>query len=1033
MTFKEALQQYFTGDMELTQVQSVLIAYLESDADAAWNSLTLIDEIRGKGWLSPDIHNELRRTITETPFSRWPQNNHANSKISELPRDIPASHSPDATRLNSRVRSVPSYQAAQPIPALLQAGDDPGLSAVPSYPTGTTGSPSNWTGAPATWTGGAAASAPLGIGSMIAGQYVLKEEIGRGGMGVVYKALDIKAEAARDRFPYVAIKLLSEEFKKHPESLTQLQREAKKSQSLSHPNIVNVFVFNFDEQNAWIVMEYLDGYTLNKLKRRVSHDDAFFIIRQIADALEHAHGKAPNPIVHYDLKPENIFLTKNGSVKLLDFGIARVIPGGDESAGEKTVFDAGTLGALTPSYASCEMLRGFDPDPRDDIYALACIAYELLRGKHPYNRRSAIDAQAQNLRPPAIDGLKRRQHKALQKALAFERTNRTKSVRRFMREIAPAESNSSKKRVLGAIGILTVIILGGSVFWAPRVTEELRIFNISRSMASQNDTEIAKTTEAIKKMSKDDQSTILSNGDNAARILEFYSARIALEFDPASRAYNYPNALIHAQELQRILPNSVRAQQLATTLNQSRKDELQYQSVRRDNALKRNILIPEDGSESLTGIISTIRMIDPRDPSVSDEEVSIQYAQAADLALQRRNTKRAENLISAGISLINDKSSIGQLLAVQNRIDQLHNGEIDADEKAQAEKFANDLGLEKRRQTSQKNTEAEAVRQEIDKRLSKEGFSLMDVGWSVDALTQLKDLGVETNAQRQKIIRRILSSANSMLRSGLLEDAYNIGKYADAFFVGEQEIQDLNTKIDFAIRESRSSNGPAPKLPRSAGATVSTRQKFEYDLEILLSEQDLDDPTTKARIRAHLRTMEREGISIDQTYQRIADEYHSRADSFRQEGDFVKAEVYQTIGGTYAEKQQSESAKGLGLNTTPPANTTRGREPEKLVNPDILVSRFKSALASHQVEPAARDLEQLQALLPASHPFLRQAPEMLIDAYISLSVKSMQDQDLTSALEYLDKALELSPGSSKILRYQNRFKRLSGASDQIIN
>lgn len=117
-------------------------------------------------------------------------------------------------------------------------------------------------------------------------------------------------------------------------------------------------------------------------------DDGLEVIKGICSALSHAHAEN---IIHSDFKPGNIFVTTAGAAKVFDFGIARAVTQVDRKDGkaiDKTVFDAATLGALTPAYASMEMLQGKVPDIRDDIYALGCIVYEILTGNHPFNKNA---------------------------------------------------------------------------------------------------------------------------------------------------------------------------------------------------------------------------------------------------------------------------------------------------------------------------------------------------------------------------------------------------------------------------------------------------------------------------------------------------------------------------------------------------------------------------------------------------------------------------------------------------------------------
>ena len=255
---------------------------------------------------------------------------------------------------------------------------------------------------------------------------MLEGLLGAGGMGVVYKAQDrIKVEA-KDRNPYVAIKVLNEDFKAHPEAFISLQRECSKAQRLAHPNIATVYDFDRTGGMAFMTMELLDGQPLNEYfatqlpDSGLAFDDAWPIIEGLARALGHAHR---NRIVHSDFKPGNAFICDNGEVKVLDFGIARAVKPPGQA--DTTTFDAGKLGALTPTYASPEMLDGEPPDPRDDIYALGVVSYILLSSTHPFDRHPANLAQAMDLKPKPIANLTRTQNEALARALDFDRDKRT--------------------------------------------------------------------------------------------------------------------------------------------------------------------------------------------------------------------------------------------------------------------------------------------------------------------------------------------------------------------------------------------------------------------------------------------------------------------------------------------------------------------------------------------------------------------------------------------------------------------------------
>ena len=297
-------------------------------------------------------------------------------------------------------------------------------------------------------------------------RFVFEEVLGAGGMGVVYKAKDLLKIEAQDREPYVAIKVLSAEFKAHPEAFIALQRESRKTQKIAHPNIVNVHDFDRDGDQVFMTMEYMEGRPLDKYISQhrsigVPVDDAIKIIEGISAALIYAHGQN---IIHSDFKPGNIFVSDKGHAKVFDFGIARAVAKAEhreESKDDRTVFDAGNLGALTPAYASLEMLEGETPDVRDDIYALGCIAYELFTGEHPYNRMHADEAKRQKVKPKKITNISKQQWRAIEHALAFKREDRTETVEDFWREFNQKASNAGKITLL----IFLLIALAGGAYY----------------------------------------------------------------------------------------------------------------------------------------------------------------------------------------------------------------------------------------------------------------------------------------------------------------------------------------------------------------------------------------------------------------------------------------------------------------------------------------------------------------------------------------------------------------------------------------
>ena len=301
------------------------------------------------------------------------------------------------------------------------------------------------------------------VGDTLNGRFVLEECIGFGGMGTVYKALDLRKLEASDRKPYIAIKVLNVQFRGHPKSLIALQREARKAQTLAHPNIVSVYDFDRDGQVVYLTMEYLSGKSLSQTLRApgfagLPFAEAMHIVDGMGKALAYAHERG---FVHCDFKPGNVIVTDKNVVKVIDFGIARVFQKAEEEV-DVTVFDPGSLGALTPAYASPEMLERLEPDPRDDIYALACITYELLTGHHPYNRMSALQARAAGMKPAQPPRLGRASWRGLKCGLALDRATRTPTVARFVSEVSDQDRGKRTMTRATAAAAAVAIALAGT-------------------------------------------------------------------------------------------------------------------------------------------------------------------------------------------------------------------------------------------------------------------------------------------------------------------------------------------------------------------------------------------------------------------------------------------------------------------------------------------------------------------------------------------------------------------------------------------
>ncbi len=214
------------------------------------------------------------------------------------------------------------------------------------------------------------------VGKRLDGRYEIQDVIGVGGMAVVYKAYD----NIDDRI--VAVKVLKEEYLANEEFRRRFKNESKAIAVLSHPNIVKVYDVSFGDRLQYIVMEYIEGITLKEyIEKRgaIDWNEALFFIIQILRALQHAHDKG---VVHRDVKPQNIMLLENGTIKVADFGIARFSHSESRTVTEKAI---GSVHYISPEQAKGELT-----DEKADIYSVGIMLYEMLTGKLPFDADNAV-------------------------------------------------------------------------------------------------------------------------------------------------------------------------------------------------------------------------------------------------------------------------------------------------------------------------------------------------------------------------------------------------------------------------------------------------------------------------------------------------------------------------------------------------------------------------------------------------------------------------------------------------------------------
>jgi serine/threonine protein kinase/Flp pilus assembly protein TadD len=335
--------------------------------------------------------------------------------------------------------------------------------------------------------------------------YRILEKLGEGGMGVVYKANDLKLDRT------VAIKFLPPHLSSSDENKQRFIREAKSAAALNHPNILGIYEINVEDDSLFIVMEFVDGQTLKSHISSMTSGTGVSVVQaidwleQIAQGLKNAHDMN---IIHRDIKTENIMLTKDGRLKIMDFGLAKIK---NDAGITKTKTSLGTL-----SYLSPEQVQGVTADHRCDIWALGVVFYEMLTGELPFKaeHEAALLYLIANEEPPVPSTLNRkvplRVDEVVKKMLQKDRDKRFQNLEDLLNDLNSCKNeitSSASAQLKKSIAVLPFDNIGSdkdNEYFADGLTEEL-IVNFSR--LNEIDV-VSRTTSMQYKNAKKDIKTI---------------------------------------------------------------------------------------------------------------------------------------------------------------------------------------------------------------------------------------------------------------------------------------------------------------------------------------------------------------------------------------------------------------------------------------------------------------------------------------------------------------------------------------------
>jgi serine/threonine protein kinase len=419
--------------------QATFLLYMQerfkSDADGNWEVLSQLDQYYRRGRIKAEVFQTVKKALAESalggrniPVAREILGKHEIPMVPEIPvaRDV----------------AIPSN--AHPHREETQSVD---------------------------------AAAELKPGSVLRRRYRIENILGQGEMGMVFQAIDEYRLEIPPAGRKLAVKVLHAAVTKSAELLTQLRKEFQQLQLLSHPNIVRVHEFDRDGPIVFFTMELLNGPLLSRVLQArklipLERAQALAVVRDVGAAIVHAHSRG---VVHGSINPQNIFIAIPGEVRVLDFGAAH-----RSNLRSSTPDHEMTMPFATSAYASCQVLEGEPADARDDVFALACIAYLLLSGEHPFSRKTAIEARQANLSPRRPPNLTSRQWQALRAGLRWKREDRPANAQQWLerfdlrgaaKHLAPMADllepphRKQPKSVFGMAVVVGVILLLAGAFW----------------------------------------------------------------------------------------------------------------------------------------------------------------------------------------------------------------------------------------------------------------------------------------------------------------------------------------------------------------------------------------------------------------------------------------------------------------------------------------------------------------------------------------------------------------------------------------
>ena len=848
---------------------------------------------------------------------------------------------------------------------------------------------------------------PRASGRIVRRRYILEELVGRGGMGTTFRASYLREAEVHNGNPYVAIKFLDEDSVRRPGALQTLQQVLRKSQRLAHPNIVTAFDFNRDNDAVYMATEFLEGVPLNHLiKSRqdvgLGIKDAVSVMRGVCRAMDYAHAQG---VLHADFKPADAFLTSTGLTKVLDFGIARAVIDLAEAEGFTARMDAGRLGAPRLPYACCEVLEGEAADPRDDIYAVACVTYELITGSHPFNRLSACQAEKLRLTPEPPPGMSPSQWRALRRGLSFRRAGRPKSAMELLDGIPLFGEPPARHTVIGTLAVV-VLALAAVPLWTQ--VEGFGERSMLAALASADAARIEPILGTLRTLEPARRASLLVHEEARIGLIKHYTERVTALVDANMGRYDYPAAESLVRELEELIPDSDAVREVRERLATKKAEALRRLRDAFELDLQRNWLIPAQSGENVGQVLALVRRIDPGNPLLSDPRLPGAFAASSEQALESGQPLLADTLVAAGLAVAPRDAALSDL-------------------RAQLQGALRDQETAALRAAAAAREMAESVTQwrlDLEEGLGQQTLSLAQVrtlSHLVEELQRHDDPGAAA-AKRQLETRLVRTASEINSKQG--------AEAAERFTEGASALLPDSTPLRQTLAALR-----ATAAQRAATQRAEALASAKSATEALLAQPTLDESWDGALQRqlAQLSAYSPEtDLYVGEVQGRAAASYVTEAARLRGAQRLDEAGKMLERSRKYSSQSVAGTVEEALLADARARHAIGERKSERAAYEKSLKQKLLTQAQAGDVGSAETTLRVLRESLPANDRFMgRDGPEAIAQAYERLAGQAAENGQLKSAVELINRGRAAAPSMTGLAAAQARYSRYQALDDYL--